>query len=93
MFYVSMLRGLGLERFAVRIYYPRNDSRRRDKATELAFELRRIFTNVKIQQKSKLLGIGGTIFIHSRQDIRKLSPYSLFYPNISYNKTFYRLWK
>ncbi len=93
LFYIKMLRRLGLERFAVRIYYCRNDSRRRDKAIRLAEEMRRIFTNVKIQPKRKIFGLGGTISIHSREDIGRLSPYNLFYPNTIYNKTFYRLWK
>jgi hypothetical protein len=91
--YIKMLRKIGLERFAVRVYYRRNDIRQRDKAIRLSVEMLRICTNMKIQQKSKILGLGGTIFIHSREDIRKLSPYNLFYPNTRYNKTFYRLWK
>jgi hypothetical protein len=91
--YLKMLRKLGLQKFAVRIYYPRNDRRRRVRAIRIAVEMRRIFTNVKTQQKSKIFGLGGTIFIYSKEDIRKLSPYNLFYPNIRYNKTFYRLWK
>jgi hypothetical protein len=93
LFYMELLRKLGLRGYAVRIYYPQNDSRRRNEAIRLAKELRRIFMNVKILPKSKIFGLGGTIFIHSKEDIRRLSPYNLFYPNISYNKTFYRLWK
>jgi hypothetical protein len=93
LFYMELLRKLGLRGYAVRIYYPQNDSRRRNEAIRLAKELRRIFMNVKILPKSKIFGLGGTIFIHSKEDIRRLSPYNLFYPNICYNKTFYRLWK
>lgn len=91
-FYLNCLKFLGLDSFNIRIYYDSDNKMGEIKAENIANILRQIFHNVKILPKKNLLGIGRTIFIHKREDIKKLSQFDLFYPNEIYNKKFYECW-
>lgn len=92
-FYLNCLKTLEITNHNVRIYYPKYNEPLAERASQIVKEIQTRFNNIKVIPKSKMKGIGGTIFIHRIADIQKLANFKLFYPNIPHYNKFYKYWK
>ncbi len=77
----------------MRIFYQKNNTYLKNKAEKIVAEIKKRFENVKIQPKPNTYGVGGTITIHRKEDIKRIASYDLFYPNLNHYKKFYKYWK
>jgi len=89
LFYLDCLRKLGINNHYLRIVYS-NESK--NEAQEILTEVRNSFKNSNIRSAHGIHGIGGTIIIHRKSDIEKISPYKPFYPNNEHFEKFCKCW-
>ncbi len=89
--YQKCLSVLGVKYYYVRLPYPKGNLLLEERAEQIVSKLKEKFNNVKLQPKAgRIRGIGGVIIIHRKEDLTRLYPYAVFYPNKKHYERFYK---